>query len=447
MKTLFWYRNDLRIQDHQGLSRAVTSSSQLTPIFVLPANFQELSPIRRNSLVASLQSLQLDLPVPLSVLENPEQILDLCHRLEAIRVVATRAFDTNGMLFQARVAELLFEAGIALELVGSNYAIEPGTIQKDDGTGVKVYTPFYKRWMAEGWPQPFQVELTATKWVSDGKASAIPELSVDSGFQIRAGEQFALRTFERFANQALENYSEDRNRMDLSGTSNLSHALSHGEIHPRTLLAKLGNSPGEEVFRKELAWREFYADVMFRNPHTLFDYYEQSYADMEYADPDTDSTLLNAWKAGRTGYPVVDAAMRQLLTTGWMHNRARMIVASFLVKDLHFEWQVGAEWFERHLTDFDPASNSHGWQWTAGCGTDASPYYRVFNPILQGLKFDPRGDYVRRFVPELRHIQDATIHEPWKLLEGLAHGYPAPIVDHFVERDESLARLKRLKGQ
>jgi deoxyribodipyrimidine photo-lyase len=166
---------------------------------------------------------------------------------------------------------------------------------------------------------------------------------------------------------------------------------------------------------------------------------------MSYADPVKDAEALKAWQLGRTGYPIVDAAMRQLNETGWMHNRSRMIVASFLVKDLHFEWQHGATYFEQQLTDFDPASNSHGWQWTAGCGTDASPYYRVFNPILQGEKFDPNGDYVRRFIPELRHIQGASVHSPWLLVDGLAQGYPAPIVDHAAERDEALRRLDELK--
>jgi deoxyribodipyrimidine photo-lyase len=225
----------------------------------------------------------------------------------------------------------------------------------------------------------------------------------------------------------------------------MSHALAHGEIHPRTLLQELGDAPGHETFRKEIAWREFYADVLFHNPHTLTDYFNPDFSRMRYASADKDEALLNAWREGLTGYPIVDAAMRQLKQTGWMHNRSRMIVASFLVKDLHFEWQVGAEHFENWLTDFDPASNAHGWQWTAGCGTDASPYYRVFNPILQGEKFDPKGDYVRKFVPELAHIPGPEIHQPWLLVDGLAHGYPAPIVDHGVERDESLRRLKELK--
>lgn len=447
MKSIFWFRNDLRIQDHESLEHAIRTSTELTPVFLLPQNYQELAPIRKNSLIASLKSLQQDLPVEIAVLSAARELLESALTVGATRVVATKAFDTTGMQLQSEVGLLLYEKGIALELVGSNYAIAPGTIQKDDGTGVKVYTPFYNRWIAFGWPQPMKVDLNQTSWTRLHQAQSIPQLVPDSPIEINAGEEFAKKTFERFKARALENYSDDRNRMDRSGTSHLSHALAHGEIHPRTLLAQLGDSPGEMVFRKELAWREFYADVLYRNPHTLTDYYEPSYADMEYADHQQDAAALEAWKHGKTGYPVVDAAMRQLLTTGWMHNRARMIVASFLIKDLHFEWQVGAEWFERNLTDFDPASNSHGWQWTAGCGTDASPYYRVFNPILQGQKFDPKGDYVRKFVPELRHILDSSIHEPWKLIDGLVNGYPAPIVDHSVERDESLARLKRLKGK
>jgi deoxyribodipyrimidine photo-lyase len=242
-------------------------------------------------------------------------------------------------------------------------------------------------------------------------------------------------------------YDEDRNRADLSGTSHLSHALAHGEIHPRTILARIGDSKAEEVFAKEICWREFYADVLFRNPASLTEYYEPRFAQMRYDSGKEAEAKLVAWKAGRTGFPMVDAGMRQLLADGWMHNRVRMIVASFLVKDLHLEWQVGAAHFEELLTDFDPASNAHGWQWTAGSGTDASPYYRVFNPIMQGYKFDPNGDYVRKYIPELRHIEGAEVHEPWNLIDGLVHGYPAPIVDHASERVEALARLEEIKKQ
>jgi deoxyribodipyrimidine photo-lyase len=163
---------------------------------------------------------------------------------------------------------------------------------------------------------------------------------------------------------------------------------------------------------------------------------------MRYDEP---ASQLVAWKEGKTGFPFVDAAMRQLLLEGWMHNRTRMVVASFLVKDLHLEWQHGADFFKEHLVDFDVASNAHGWQWTAGTGTDASPYYRVFNPIEQGKKFDPDGDYIRKYVPELAHLAGSDIHEPWLYLDGYSHGYVERIVDHAVERVESLERLKEIK--
>ncbi|MCZ3387015.1 MAG: FAD-binding domain-containing protein, partial [Actinomycetia bacterium] len=260
-----------------------------------------------------------------------------------------------------------------------------------------------------------------------------------------AGEAAALARWRHFHDAALDNYANDRNRPDLDGSSRLSVYLKYGEIHPRTLLAQLGDSKGHEVYRKELAWREFYADVLHHAPETAREYLRPEFARIEYdTGADAEARLL-AWQQGRTGYPIVDAGMRQLLHEGWMHNRVRMIVASFLVKDLHLEWQVGARWFMRHLLDGDIASNSHGWQWTAGCGTDASPYYRIFNPITQGLRFDPDGAYVRRYVPELRHVDGASVHEPWEVLDGYAAAYPQRIVDHATERAESLARYALIK--
>lgn len=443
MKTAFLFSRDLRLQDNEALSYAAKSATELLPVFEVPTEFSSLSPIRQHSLVESLRSLSASLPKGLEITKDLVSTLKL-HGVA--KVVATKLFDSNGLLMQAELAERLFTQGIALELKGSNYAIAPGTIAKDDGTGVKVYTPFYKRWLAHGWPKPFAVDVSAVSWISPS-SSELPKPSGSAPFVIRAGEEYALKTWERFKRSRLDGYAEARNRMDQGGTSHLSHALAHGEIHPRTLLQELGDSEDHDTYRKELAWREFYADVMFRNPHTLDGYYEPRFEKMRYADPVADSELLESWKQGRTGYPVVDAAMRQLNTTGWMHNRARMIVASFLIKDLHFEWQIGARYFEEQLTDFDPASNSHGWQWTAGCGTDASPYYRVFNPVTQGEKFDPSGDYVRKFVPELAHIEDGKVHQPWELIDGYLHGYPERIVDHARERDEALARLEEIRNR
>ena len=459
MARLFWFRRDLRLNDNPALNAAIHGSSadgdlKVAAVYAVDLDaFHALSGIRQHSLVASLDALGASLGRMLTIRHaSKDSQLTIAGAIVAeakaagAKVVhAARAFDPAGVAEQNEVGIALAEAGIFLELVGSYYAVDPGTVGKPDGSPYKVYTPFFKRWFELGWDKPKALAEVGHSWFIAQPCEGRPTPSKESPFEIKAGEAYALRTWARFKERALFNYDELRNRADLSGTSHLSHALAFGEIHPRTLLAELADSPGHNVFRKEIAWREFYADVLWRNPHTTTDYYEPRFAKMRYDTGPEAEAKFEAWKQGKTGYPMVDAGMRQLLADGWVHNRVRMIVASFLIKDLHIEWQRGADWFEENLTDFDPASNAHGWQWTAGCGTDASPYYRVFNPILQGYKFDPRGNYVRKYVPELAHILDDGIHEPWNRLDGLVHGYPAPIVDHSAERDESLARLAEIK--
>lgn len=451
MAVLFWFRRDLRLADNGALNLAIETSlrtdSKVYPTYATDGQlFHDLSGIRQHSLHQSLVALNQSLDGNLTVLsESPERaLLEQCQELAITEVYATRGFDPASVAEQNATGEALSRAGISLTLADSYYAVLPGTIAKGDLSPYRVYTPFFKNWFYHGWDAPAAL-TTGAKWqkAGAGPESLIP--SKASPFEVKAGESFALRTWQRFKQRALYNYDELRNRADVSGTSHLSHALAHGEIHPRTLLAELGDVPGHNVFRKEIAWREFYADVLWHNPTTTTEYYEPRFERMRYDRGALAEERLAAWQQGKTGYPMVDAGMRQLLATGWVHNRVRMIVASFLVKDLHLEWQQGADWFEKNLSDFDPASNAHGWQWTAGCGTDASPYFRVFNPILQGLKFDPNGDYVRKYVPELAHLRGAEVHEPWLLIDGLAHGYPAPIVDHSAERDESLARLAEIK--
>ncbi|MEN9962324.1 MAG: hypothetical protein RIS66_737 [Actinomycetota bacterium] len=458
MARLFWFRRDLRLNDNPALNAAIRGSvadgdSKVAAVYAVDLDaFHSLSGIRQHSLVASLDALGASMERMLTIrhasaaagVTVAQALVAQALAAGAKKVHATRAFDPAGVAEQNAVGLALAEVGVFLELTGSYYAVDPGSVGKPDGSPYKVYTPFFKRWFELGWSKPEALAEGHTWFIADA-CQGLPTTSKESPFQIKAGEAFALRTWERFKTRALFDYDEMRNRADLSGTSHLSHALAFGEIHPRTLLAELADSPGHNVFRKEIAWREFYADVLWHNPHTATDYYEPRFAAMRYDTGSEAEAKFEAWKQGKTGYPMVDAGMRQLLADGWVHNRVRMIVASFLVKDLHLEWQLGAAWFEENLTDFDPASNAHGWQWTAGCGTDASPYYRVFNPILQGYKFDPRGDYVRKYVPELAHILDDGIHEPWNRLDGLVHGYPAPIVDHSVERDESLARLAEIK--
>jgi deoxyribodipyrimidine photo-lyase len=411
------------------------------------SEYEGLSGLRQHSLTESLKALDASMDSNLEVISSVEMssLVEFAQKNKVSYIHATESFDPEGMAEQKSLKSKLKGTGIELVLEDSYYAVKPGTVQKPtDGSAYRVYTPFYKAWFQIGRHSP--IKLTkGFSWKLRSSKSAIPKPTKPTPFVVRAGEEFALQTFKKFQKRAIADYSENRNRPDLSGTSHLSHALAHGEIHPRTLLAPLCDIDGHTVFQKEIAWREFYADVLFRNPHTLDDYYEPRFKAMRYETGAKAKAKLERWQSGTTGFPMVDAGMRQLAKTGWMHNRVRMIVASFLVKDLHLEWQLGAKWFEQNLTDFDPASNSHGWQWTAGCGTDASPYYRVFNPILQGYKFDPEGKYVRKFIPELSHLSGPEVHEPWLLVDGLANGYPEPMLDHSTERDEALARLEEIK--
>ncbi len=457
MARVFWFRRDLRLQDNLALNAAISGSvedgdKKVAASYIVDLdNFEKLKPIRQHSLIASLDSLGASIDRKLTIRHSrglddfANQLVLLAKSCEAKVVHATRTFDPAGIEEQNAVGLALKAEGIFLQLDDSAYAVAPGIVGKPDGSAYRVYTPFYKAWLNFASVPPVALSSAGHEWIEPVECMGRPAASASIDREIRAGEAFALRTLDRFIERALSKYDEQRNRADLSGTSHLSHALAHGEIHPRTILAKLSNSNAEIVFAKEICWREFYADVLFRNPNSLEDYYEPRFAQMRYDKGEDAERKLEAWKRGETGYPMVDAGMRQLLADGWMHNRVRMIVASFLVKDLHLEWQQGAAHFEEFLTDFDPASNSHGWQWTAGSGTDASPYYRVFNPVLQGYKFDPNGDYVRKYVEELRHIDGPEVHEPWNLLAGYSHGYPQPIVDHAAEREEALARLAEIK--
>ena len=453
MARIFWFRRDRRLQDNVALnSCAVAAISDgdktVIPVFWYNSvDFENLSGLRQHSLTESLRALDESMGSTLQVIDSADMtgLADYAKSAKVKFIHATESFDPEGIAEQRALASKLKGTGVELVLEDSYYAVKPGTVAKPtDGTAYRVYTPFYKAWYQIGWPAPAKL-TKGFSWQPRSGNSRIPKPSKQAPFRVKAGEAFALETFRRFQSRAIDHYSENRNRPDLSGTSHLSHALAHGEIHPRTLLVPLSDLDGHNVFRKEIAWREFYADVLYRNPHTIDDYYEPRFKAMRYDTGAKAKAKLERWQSGTTGFPMVDAGMRQLLATGWMHNRVRMIVASFLVKDLHLEWQHGAKWFEENLTDFDPASNSHGWQWTAGCGTDASPYYRVFNPILQGYKFDPVGDYVRKYIPELAHISGSEVHEPWLLVDGLQNGYPEPMLDHSRERDESLARLEEIK--
>jgi len=443
-RSIMWFRRDLRIGDHPALLEAIAASDEIVPVFILDKKLINATGSKRLAYLAqSLRALDESLGNSLHVMvgDQVEVLKELMQRYGAKSVHISTEYEPYGAARDERVET----AGIPLVRTGSPYAVAPGRVLKpSDATPYKVYTPFYRGWCLHGWRKPADTPKKINCVTPPLSDRNFPEWPTPDGAVITAaGEKAALARWKLFQKTGLDNYDVARNLAGIDGTSKLSAHLKWGEIHPRTLLAPLGESKAHDTFRKEIAWREFYADVLFNNPHTDKDYYSPKFADMRYNKPDS---AFEAWKTGTTGYPFVDAAMRQLLREGWMHNRTRMVVASFLVKDLHLEWQLGADFFMEHLVDFDVASNAHGWQWTAGTGTDASPYYRVFNPIEQGKRFDENGDYIRKYVPELAHLTAAEIHEPWLYLDGYSKSYPERIVDHATERLESLARLQEIKA-
>jgi deoxyribodipyrimidine photo-lyase len=452
---VLWFRRDLRRHDNPALLAALEAARadgdrDVVALFVLdPVLWGAAGDVRRAWLARSLRALDATLEGRLLVRHgDPTTVVPEVAAAAGARTVHVAAdFGPYGAARDARVAAALESQGRALVATGSPYAVAPGRVRKGDGTAYRVYTPFYRAWCAHGWRAPAPDPDRWPDWRLDERGplscDGIPaEPALDASLP-PVGEAAALERWARFRAEGLASYDDLRNRADLAGTSNLSAHLRWGEIHPRTLLADLDDSPANTVFRKEIAWREFYADVLHHAPASARTWLDPRFGAMEHdAGAEADARFA-AWCAGRTGFPFVDAGMRQLLAEGWMHNRVRMVTASFLVKDLHLPWQRGARWFMQHLRDGDLASNQHGWQWTAGSGTDAAPYFRIFNPVTQGLRFDPDGDYARRYVPELRDLPGAAAHEPWKH-PLLAVDYPAPVVDHGEERDESLRRYAAL---
>ncbi|QFG67444.1 cryptochrome/photolyase family protein [Ornithinimicrobium pratense] len=454
--SVLWFRRDLRRGDHPALLAAQDAAgpgAAVVPLFVFdPALWEAGGPVRRAWLAASLRALDEDLDGRLVLrLGDPAQVVpQVVREVEAASVHLSRETNGYGVRRDRRVRAALQDLrdrdGTGWVETGTPYAVGPGLVRTKQGEPYKVFTPFARAWREHGWPTPAprSDRLDVLDLPSDDQARRLLDeaLRLDGLPQLPpAGETAALRRWREFREQDLPAYRQDRDRPAIDGTSRLSAYLKIGALHPRTLLADLAEETGEgaQTFVTELAWREFYADVLHQQPASAWSDLRPALAQLRYDDPE-DAVL--AWQQGRTGYPMVDAGMRQLLAVGWMHNRVRMITASFLTKDLHVWWPVGARWFLDRLVDGDLASNNHGWQWVAGTGTDAAPYFRVFNPVTQGEKFDPDGDYVRRWVPELRHLPGASAHRPWDQEDGYSHDYPRRIVDHAEERREALERYE-----
>jgi deoxyribodipyrimidine photo-lyase len=469
---VFWFRRDLRLTDNPALAAALDAAAKagtsVLPVFILDPRLTKPSGSNRLAyLYACLQSLR-ESGLTLTVLAgDPSDVLNsLCAQTKSTQVYCAEDFGPYGRRRDETVAETLARVNVTLSRVDSPYIVAPGTVRKGDGTPFKVFTPFSRVWLneAHGAVAGPSIDATSIEWFVGPISVPIPTLKTTASLP-QAGEAAAKQRIAAFVETNLRAYEEQRNDPAKDATSRLSADLKYGVIHPRQLLASIDANPGEgsRVFRSELCWREFYADVMWHRPETAREAFNVAMQQLPYDGDTSAQALFEAWCSGKTGYPFIDAGMRQLLSEGWMHNRVRMAVASFLVKDLHIDWRWGARWFMNHLIDGDLASNQHGWQWTAGTGTDASPYFRIFNPISQGKKFDPTGAYVRRYIPELHGVGDKFIHEPWldpsrsnqtlfddagASKQGNSKGaYPPPIVDHGTERLESLRRYKALRSE
>lgn len=451
---VWWVRRDLRLADNQALTAALDQAEQVLPVFVLdPALMASpwVGEKRLAFLFDGLRALDHDLRRRGSYL--------IIHSGEPVRVLAglRREVGADVILAEAdyspyaRQRDQRAAIELPIEFMLGLTVHSPDDVVKADGSPYTVFTPFSRAWRARPWPgEP----LPAPRHIATPAAidsEDIPDTPrMPGSVPFRAGEADAKRRLASFTRKVLASYEEDRNRMALAGTSGISPYLRFGMLSARQAVSAARRAEetmtdararrSAEAWLNELIWREFYIAVLYHFPHARRTAFRPALRDIPWQDGRKD---FAAWAQGRTGYPVVDAAMRQLMQTGWMHNRARMITASFLTKDLLIDWRWGERHFMQHLVDGDPASNNGGWQWAAGTGTDAAPYFRVLNPVLQGEKFDPDGAYVRRFVPELAKVPAKYIHSPWTMSAEvqkqagclIGKDYPVPLVDHRLARE------------
>ena len=446
-RALVWFRRDLRLSDNPTLREAIDASDEIVPVFVVdPSLWDAAGPNRRWFLSGSLAELDESLDRRLVVRSGPPATVlrALAAEVDAEAVYHAADVGPYGRERDEAVRNALENDGRSVHTPDGPYAVAPGEVCTKSGDTYKVFTPFYRAWsevdVPEPIPRPRRIDV-----VDGVDSEGIPEAPEVDASLPDPGEEAAGEQADRFLRSAVDAYDDRRDYPASDETSRLSVYLKFGAIHPRQLLARLDRrKPGHKTFAQELAWRDFYAHVLHRWPESAWSAWNDKLADIQLDTGSEADEAFAAWSEGRTGYPFIDAGMRQLLAEGWMHNRARMATASFLVKDLHLDWTRGARWFLHHLVDGDISSNNHGWQWAAGTGTDAAPYFRIFNPVRQSERFDPDGEYIRRWVPELADVDSSEIHEPWKRPDGPPPGYPEPMVDHATERDEALRRYERV---
>ena len=447
-----WFRRDLRLADNPALVEAAREHDRVVALFVDDAHLRGPAGANRRWFLAGCLAelhertggnlvVRRDTPV--------RAVRAVARQAGAEAVYVAEDAGPYGTDRDDEVRRALATDDVELRPVGTPYAVPPGTLFTGGGTPFKVFTPFSRAWRAHGWDEPVDAPR-GVHWVTDVRTDGLPDQPSVTADLPTPGEQAGRRRLRAFLDGPVARYADERDAPGRNATSRLSPYLKWGAVHPRQALAGLGRGTGPDTFATELAWRDFYADVLLHEPGSARRALDERMAGIELDTGAEADERFAAWCEGRTGVPIVDAGMRQLAGEGWMHNRVRMIVASYLVKDLHIDWTRGARFFMEHLVDGDLASNQHGWQWVAGTGTDAAPYFRVFNPTAQSTRFDPDGTYIRRWVPELADVEGKAIHEPptdGDLLSGPAPDYPKPLVDHKEEREEALRRWRRATGR
>jgi deoxyribodipyrimidine photo-lyase len=473
---IHWYRRDLRLADNPALAAAAAGGAPVIPLYVLDdetAGRRGLGGASRWWLHHSLRSLDGDLRRLGSALvlrRGPaaDVIARVAGETGARAIHFTRGYEPSAVAAECRVRGTLGALGVECRRFAGGLLAEPEAVRTRGGGAFRVFTPFYRACrvlrIEAPLPPPARLAAPAAWPASDrleewGLLPSKPDWSGGLQAAWTVGEAAAQGRLEAFVDEALAGYATDRDRPGVAGTSRLSPHLSFGEIGPRdcwhrvAVAAAIGGAAiagGAESFLRELAWRDFSYHLLHQRPDLAEAPFRPEFAAFPWRQ---DRAALTAWQRGRTGYPIVDAGMRELWSSGWMHNRVRMIAASFLVKDLLLPWQAGEAWFRDTLVDADPASNAANWQWVAGCGADAAPYFRIFNPVLQGEKFDAAGRYVKRWLPELAGLPAAFLHRPWEapaaaLAEAgvtLGATYPRPLVDHGWARRRALEALARMR--
>lgn len=466
---VLWFRLDLRLRDHPALAAAAATGAAVIPTFVLAPEEEAIDAPGAASrwwLHHSLVKLDEGLRargLRLIVRRGPaaEELAAVAQESGARRIFCNRVYAPAALAPEADVEKQLRAEGRELVCSSGGVLFEPELLRSASGGPFRVFTPFWRAlWkqrdaIRRPGPSPVRMQ-TPGQWPASLSIRDLGlEPQIDWAGGIREawtpGEDAAQARLRRFVRGPVGEYATERDRPDHDGTSRLSPHLHFGELSPQQVWAAAMDAPGAESFLRQIAWREFAIHLLCAFPQTPAQPFHPQFRQFPWR---RNRRRLQAWQQGRTGYPYIDAAMRQLWATGWMHNRARMAVASFLVKDLLIPWQDGAAWFLDTLVDADLANNTLGWQWVAGCGADAAPYFRVFHPVLQGEKFDPAGDFVRRWVPELSKLTAKSIHQPWNApadslaAAGVRLGttYPRPIVDHAEAREAALAAFQHMKA-